>query len=84
MPKADDKTVAMGDQGSAADGLAAVPAVAAAPSTGAIRLKVEPPHSSMTYGGVVIGTEYTEVPLSHLGPLTQAAADAGVTLTQEE
>jgi hypothetical protein len=50
----------------------------------AVRMKVEPPHESMTHAGLTIGSDFTSVP-SHLAPvMSEAAAVAGVTLTQEE
>jgi hypothetical protein len=56
---------------------------AAGPGAGGPRIKIEGPHSSFSYGGVVIGREYTSVPTSLLTAIQQAAAEAGVTLTQE-
>ena len=52
-----------------------------APAT--VTMKVEGPHSAFSYGGVTVGTESTEVPASHAAAITEAAADAGVTITQE-
>jgi len=49
-----------------------------------VRLKVEPPHSELHFAGHVIGTEYTEVPGHLAAAFTTAAADAGVTLTQDQ
>lgn len=46
-----------------------------------MKLRVEGQHSHMTYGGVTITSEGTEVPVSMYGPLASAAADAGVELT---
>lgn len=48
-----------------------------------VRMKVEGPHASLHYGGLTIGTEYTDVPPHLVGPMTTAAAEAGVTITQE-
>ncbi len=48
-----------------------------------VRLKVEPPHSELHFAGRIIGTEYTEVPAGMAAAYVQAAADAGVTLTQD-
>lgn len=49
-----------------------------------VRLKTEPPHESFHFGGTSVGSEWTVVP-EHLAPgILQAAADAGVTLTQQE
>jgi hypothetical protein len=47
------------------------------------RLKVEPPHSSITFGGVTVGTEFTDVPSAAAADLVSEAAAAGVTITQE-
>jgi hypothetical protein len=46
-------------------------------------MKVEEPHAALTYGGVTVGTEFTTVPAALAAPITEAAADAGVTITQE-
>lgn len=48
------------------------------------RVKVEPPHSELHYAGMVVGQDFTEVPQQQLGTLYEAAASAGVTLTQED
>lgn len=48
-----------------------------------IRMKVEGPHTSFSYGGVAVGTEYTDVPATHVAALVTAADEAGVTITQE-
>jgi hypothetical protein len=50
---------------------------------GAIALRVEPPHTSISYGGLTVGTEFTTVPAVLVAAITEAAADAGVTITQE-
>lgn len=47
------------------------------------RLKVEPPHSEVHHAGIVIGTEFTEVPANRVAALMEAAEGAGVTLTQD-
>ena len=49
----------------------------------AVRMKVEGSHASITYGGLTVTTEPTTVPASMAAALTEAAADAGVTITQE-
>jgi hypothetical protein len=49
-----------------------------------VRLKVEPPHSELHYAGRIIGTDYTEVPANMASAYMEAAADAGVTLTQDQ
>lgn len=46
-------------------------------------LRVLPPHISFAHGGVVVGAEPTPVPQRALGPLLTAAAEAGVTITEE-
>lgn len=48
-----------------------------------IRMKVTGDHSALTYGGLTIGTEFVTVPANMVAAVTEAAADAGVTLTQE-
>ena len=48
-----------------------------------IRMKVTGGHSALTYGGLTIGTEFVTVPANMVAAVTEAAADAGVTLTQE-
>lgn len=50
---------------------------------GTVRLKVEEPHAEMHYGGITVGADWTEVPAAQAAALHQAAADAGVTLTEE-
>jgi hypothetical protein len=47
------------------------------------RLKVEPPHSSITFGGVTVGTDYTDVPAPVAADIVSEASAAGVTITQE-
>lgn len=49
----------------------------------AVRLKVEAPHSELHYAGHKVGTEFTEVPANLAASFMEAAADAGVTLTQD-
>jgi 2-oxoglutarate dehydrogenase E2 component (dihydrolipoamide succinyltransferase) len=56
---------------------------AAAADEGAVRMKVEGGHASLSYGGVTVGTEFTTVPAALAAPFLEAAADAGVTITQE-
>jgi hypothetical protein len=58
-------------------------AAAAVAAGEAVRMKVEGPHDSISYGGLTVGTEYTTVPVSMVAAITEAAADAGVTITQE-
>lgn len=47
------------------------------------RLKVEPPHFSVTYGGITVGSDFTDVPAHMVPALMAAAADAHATITQE-
>lgn len=49
----------------------------------AVVMKVEGGHESITYGGLTVGTESTTVPVSMAAAITEAAADAGVTIIQE-
>ena len=46
-------------------------------------MKIGGGHSSFSYGGLTVGTEFTTVPASLAGAFTEAAADAGVQITQE-
>jgi len=48
-----------------------------------VRMKVIGGHSSLSYGGLTVGTEFTTVPASMVAAITEAAADAGVEITQE-
>ena len=56
---------------------------AAAAAAGGVRMKVEGDHQSLSYGGLTVGSEFTDVPASMVGPMTTAAAESGVQLTQE-
>jgi len=56
---------------------------AAAAGAGASSLKVEPPHSAFSYGGVTVASEFTDVPALMAAAVVEAAAEAGVTITQE-
>jgi hypothetical protein len=49
----------------------------------AIRLKVEPPHSELTHGGVTVTSEFTSVPAGRAAAILTAADEAGVKITQE-
>ena len=49
-----------------------------------VRLRVEGPHESVQVGHVVVGREWTEVPVSMVSALTEGAAEAGVQVTQDE
>jgi hypothetical protein len=57
---------------------------AAAVAAGAVQMTVSEPHAAFTYGGITITTDPTTVPASMVAAVTQAAAEAGVTLTQQE
>lgn len=46
-------------------------------------LRVLPPHSSMTWGGITVTDEPTQVPASAVPGLQDAAAAAGVNLSME-
>jgi hypothetical protein len=48
-----------------------------------MRLKVEPPHAALHHAGLVVGNEFTEVPGNRVAAFMEAAADAGVTITQD-
>ena len=48
-----------------------------------VRMKVTGGHASLSYGGLTIGTEFTTVPAHMVAAMTEAAADAGVEITQE-
>jgi hypothetical protein len=49
-----------------------------------VRLKVEEPHSAVTFGGVTVGRDFTEVPAAVAADFVSGAADAGVTVTQDQ
>jgi hypothetical protein len=49
-----------------------------------VLLRVGKPHVSMTYGGITVTDQPTEVPARHVPALQEAAANAGVDLIQEE
>lgn len=48
-----------------------------------MRLKVEPPHESFEFGGIKVGSEFTEVSERAGVAIMNAAVPAGVTITQE-
>lgn len=55
-----------------------------AASGGTVRMKIDGPDgSSMTFGGITVTTEYTDVPAAHAASLMSAADDAGMTIEQE-
>jgi hypothetical protein len=58
-------------------------ATAAGTTGDPVQMKVEAPHASISYGGLTVGTEFTTVPANLVAAITEAAADAGVTITQE-
>ena len=49
-----------------------------------VRLRVEGVHESVQVGHVVVGRDWTEVPVSMVAALTEGAAEAGVQVTQDE
>lgn len=74
-PLTPDQERTLGELLAKRDAAAAVPTV---------RLKVEPPHSSVTVNFVTVGPEFTEVPESAAAAIMQGANDAGVTITQDQ
>ena len=50
----------------------------------AVMLKVEPPHGSLSHGGVTVTTEFTSVPAGMAAAVLTAADEAGVKITQQE
>jgi hypothetical protein len=56
---------------------------AGAAGEGAIRMKVELPHTALTHGGITITNEFSPVPPGMAAAVAGAAADAGVKITQE-
>jgi hypothetical protein len=49
-----------------------------------VRLRVEGNHESVQVGHVVVGREWTEVPVQLVSSITEGAAEAGVQVTQDE
>jgi hypothetical protein len=49
-----------------------------------VRLRVEGEHESVQVGHVVVGREWTEVPVQLVSSVTEGAAEAGVQVTQDE
>jgi hypothetical protein len=47
------------------------------------KLRVGPPHAGMTWAGITVGTEPTEVPADRVAGLFEAAQGAGVDLILE-
>jgi hypothetical protein len=47
------------------------------------RLKVEGVHEAFQFGHILVGTDFTPVPAAAVPDMMEAAANAGVTLTQE-
>lgn len=64
--------------------LAAVRREAAGGATVRVRVDPDSPHSGMVHNGLYIGEEWTEVPAHVVPDMMEGAANAGVTLTQEE
>jgi|SRR6185312_2984580 len=63
--------------------LQAKAARAAAGEAGIVRMKVEPPHSEVTHANFTIGSDWTQVPAWLAPIMSNAAAAAGVKITQE-
>jgi hypothetical protein len=59
---------------------------AKAAGVGTVRLRVDPdsPHSHLVFNGIAVGEDWTEVPAHVVPEMMEGAANAGVTLTQEE
>jgi hypothetical protein len=57
---------------------------AAAAAGGTVRMKVNAPEgTTITHGGVTVGTDFSDVPASMSAALTTAAGDAGMEIEQE-
>lgn len=55
----------------------------AAGEAGIVRMKVEPPHSEITHANFTVGADWTQVPAWLAPIMANAAANAGVKITQE-
>lgn len=55
-----------------------------AAASGSVRLKVTSNHESVSYGGLTVGQEFTEVPTHLVAGFVEGAADAGVEITQDQ
>lgn len=51
---------------------------------GNVRLRVTSGHESVSYGGVTVGQDFTEVPEHLVAGLTEGAANAGVEIEQDQ
>jgi hypothetical protein len=51
---------------------------------GTTRLKIDSDHAEVTYGGVTVGRDWTEVPSAVVAGLVEGAADAGVQIIQDQ
>lgn len=51
---------------------------------GVVRLRVTSGHESVSYGGVTVGQDFTEVPEHLVAGLTEGAANAGVEIEQDQ
>lgn len=49
-----------------------------------VRLRVTSGHESVSYGGVTVGKDFTEVPEHLVAGLTEGAANAGVDIEQDQ
>ena len=71
------------DEQAQLEALLARKAAASSSAENTVRIKVEAPHEAMSFGGYTVGSEFQEVPARVAAGLHEAAASAGVTLTQE-
>lgn len=51
---------------------------------GTVRMRVEGGHESIQVGHAVVSRDWTDVPVTMVAALTEGAADAGVTITQDD
>jgi hypothetical protein len=84
--KAPDPVLASGLTASEESTLAGLQdkAQAAAAAGPTVEVRIEEPHTEMVYGARRITGAWTPVPETEIGPLMEAAANGGVTLTQKE
>jgi hypothetical protein len=55
-----------------------------AAASSSVRLRVTSGHQSVSYGGVTVGRDYTEVPEHAVAGLIEGAANAGVDIEQDQ